>query len=818
MATMFKGKRKKKSIWHFLLPAGLALMAMVLVFFAIQEDVEISLKELELTEIGKNQYAFLSLEGSKVEMGIDGKNPYLSLERWGEEGLFILKMPYPMESSALFDNKVRFSTEPRKEDLPWPKRIFAGFSTLVDGDQPQIDIDFYPLQPREIVETINGEERRFNQLEDGGSKIEIILNQKPESNILRFPIETRGLEFRYQSNLTQEAIDNGFVRPENVVGSYAVYHENKRDHVVGQVNYKTGKAFHIYRPLIYDSKGNETWGVLDLGSEIGYLSITIDPDWLNEAIYPVTVDPTIGYDTIGGSHGFLESNAILGSRYSATTDGEGGSVTRINFYGSSESGNGEVAGAIYEGGASGAGILSPQSETKTVSSKGGHWFSIIFDGPMLESETVYTSAIFFNAGPSPHRFAVAYDSGTISDSVIKFMSFPNWPDPINWDGWVEINGDPCNLSIYASYGIEKPTVTTQAVSNIQTNQADGNGNITNTGGEDCPERGFVYSKTSRADPGNASPAASDYENVVNETGTFGTGAFNLTMTGIDAGVVYYTRAYAKNSAGYSYGDEVAFFIDTSSTSFAIKKADGCECVSAEECYSGFCSGGICGDQWILSTDHDLIYCARTLGYIQRCALWQVGEEENKELAIVFSWELGAPQESFRIQISEDGGFSEFIFNETVTSTSPSGSTASYVPNLLKEEAPLSWGNSYYWRVKVYDGGGNESEWSEIKSFTLDLYPHPYACFEDPKPSADEEVLFDGLQSEIYREGGIISYWWEFQGGDPMTSINATETVSFAAAGDRIVTLEVSDGLNSCTKMVETRVKYPLPDWKEVTPF
>jgi len=103
-----------------------------------------------------------------------------------------------------------------------------------------------------------------------------------------------------------------------------------------------------------------------------------------------------------------------------------------------------------------------------------------------------------------------------------------------------------------------PTVSTYAVSDITTVSIEGNGEITNTGGVACTERGFVYSKTSRGDPGNTSPAASDYEDVENETGTYTAEAFSLDITGLDSGTTYYVRAYAKNSTGYAYGDEVSF--------------------------------------------------------------------------------------------------------------------------------------------------------------------------------------------------------------------------------------------------------------------
>lgn len=109
-----------------------------------------------------------------------------------------------------------------------------------------------------------------------------------------------------------------------------------------------------------------------------------------------------------------------------------------------------------------------------------------------------------------------------------------------------------------------PIVTTGAATNIATSSATANGEITNTGGADASERGFVYSTTSRTDPGNTSPAASAYESAVNEAGTFSTGAYSLPITGLAEGTTYYTRAYAQNSEGYSYGDEVSFVTNAES--------------------------------------------------------------------------------------------------------------------------------------------------------------------------------------------------------------------------------------------------------------
>jgi len=103
-----------------------------------------------------------------------------------------------------------------------------------------------------------------------------------------------------------------------------------------------------------------------------------------------------------------------------------------------------------------------------------------------------------------------------------------------------------------------PTVTTQAVSNIAPTTADANGNITDTGNGYCTKRGFVFSLTSHADPGNIAPALSDYEFSINNNGSFSTGAFFLTLFNLIKDTQYFVRAFAYNSQGYNYGDEVNF--------------------------------------------------------------------------------------------------------------------------------------------------------------------------------------------------------------------------------------------------------------------
>ena len=164
-------------------------------------------------------------------------------------------------------------------------------------------------------------------MEDGGFEIEVYLRQRPESNTFRFAVEGADeLDFFYQPELTAEEIAEDSVRPENVIGSYAVYHKTKANHVEGQTNYGTGKAFHVYRPKAIDANGEEVWA--DLAYLEGVLSVTVPEKWLTAAAYPVIVDPTIGYTTAGATSGNDGGTTL----YSQVTALETATTANVSIY------------------------------------------------------------------------------------------------------------------------------------------------------------------------------------------------------------------------------------------------------------------------------------------------------------------------------------------------------------------------------------------------------------------------------------------------------------------------------------------------------
>jgi hypothetical protein len=178
----------------------------------------------------------------------------------------------------------------------------CNFSIRLKDDTYEADnIRLRTRAGKQIVEWQKGiKTARFYELdgfEDGGFEIEVEFSEKPDTNVIEYTLETKELDLFYQPPLTQEEIDAGSIQPDDVVGSYAAYHKTKKHNRVGGKEYRTGKAFHIYRPKAVDSNGTEVWCELNIDDDL--LTVTVPQEFLDTAVYPVIVDPTFGYTSAG---------------------------------------------------------------------------------------------------------------------------------------------------------------------------------------------------------------------------------------------------------------------------------------------------------------------------------------------------------------------------------------------------------------------------------------------------------------------------------------------------------------------------------------
>ena len=110
---------------------------------------------------------------------------------------------------------------------------------------------------------------------------------------------------------------------------------------------------------------------------------------------------------------------------------------------------------------------------------------------------------------------------------------------------------PLNTIDSITYTIPNPgnlaTITTTAATSITGSTAVSGGNVSNDGGTLVTQRGVCYSTSPSPTTANTT--------IISGSGT---GSFTSNLTSLTASTTYYVRAYATNSAGTAYGNEVSF--------------------------------------------------------------------------------------------------------------------------------------------------------------------------------------------------------------------------------------------------------------------
>lgn len=508
---MFLFKNSKRKIKLLIILIFLAGFFWALNDF-IQEEKTVDylshLKELELKEVKKDFYAFKTKDGNPIKISRErDSEPYLQLEKWEGEVSLKVKIPFKTRGSAVLkDNRLVYSTNP-SQNFAQEKGIFSSLFAFAksfsqkQNEEPRIDFNFYPRES-----------------EDGGIEFDAVLYEKPKSNKLIFPMETEGLEFYYQGELTQKEKEQGASQPENVVGSYAVYHESKKGSFVlsGGKDYKTGKAFHIYRPKIKDSDNNECWGNISI--ENNYLIVEISQEFLDKAIYPVIIDPYFGYTSYGanwqsikGRLSGLEATMGIEVGYAETAFYAGTSTTPaadyFGIYTISDSGL-IASSSLLEGGCMGefctinfgglsdiaSGVYLKDSENYILavtgddltgkggdikydaSGGGGGWYSYasctdstdcppMFATSFATEDRLYSIYVEYTS-PITNIIPVGYQQYTTSSVAVDYDSLnasdltPNWQKRI-WLDLPKPTGSPSTSTEDLYWGIMVPSSTNQ---------------------------------------------------------------------------------------------------------------------------------------------------------------------------------------------------------------------------------------------------------------------------------------------------------------------------------------------------------------------
>jgi uncharacterized Zn-binding protein involved in type VI secretion len=422
-----------------------------------QKELLQKLERLKIKEIEPDKFSFKSLSGDLIEIGEERHSPpqpYLKLNRWDGEVSLKVDIPYAIDGQkSLVDNR-----------LSWVNHRY--------------DVDFYPKFPQEIIETIQGEDHIFRINEEGGVEFDVTLKERPESNVFTFPIETQGLKFYYQPPLHPEhptwADTDGdgkpdSFRPENVVGSYAVYHETQDKFFKTKEEaekYKFGKAFHIYRPKIFDAEDNWVWGELNIKDN--KLTVMIPQDFLDNAVYPVVIDPIFGYTTAGESNNAGQSNCFRGSVFTAPVDVS--TATKITAWASNQI----SATSHFKG------MIVLHSNLNIIADGVGGVATVNTDTTPVERDSVFSTApsltpnTEYVLGTICDTFMLRnhYDSGDTNQGHVCINNYTTPTDP------TDASHNSNKYSIYCTYTAAEPGATYTLLSG--TFDIDGNLTIGNS--------------------------------------------------------------------------------------------------------------------------------------------------------------------------------------------------------------------------------------------------------------------------------------------------------------------------------------------------
>jgi len=309
---------------------------------------------------------------------------------------------------------------------------------------------------------------------DNGIEYEIELSKIPTSNVFNFYLDSQNVVFTYQPPLTSE-FTTGFIaefneecnvtssyvigiktgtvyvhRPENVVGSYAVYGMKNN----GQ--YGSGKLSHVYRPVAIDSAGNRMFGDLVIKDKL--MTVSINSEWLKNAVYPVIIDPTFGDTTTSATSTLVPALSILVIKATPLTSGY---ISSMSVYGTDVGIAGYIRSIVYN--SDGSEVANSPSSGAIFSTGGVSWkvanYLLIY--PQVTAYSQYWIGIVVD---STSGVNVRYDAGTTDYMIVTPITSFEYP-PINIGS---VATGQRNYSIYATYTDQITNVASSVISGTST--------------------------------------------------------------------------------------------------------------------------------------------------------------------------------------------------------------------------------------------------------------------------------------------------------------------------------------------------------------
>ncbi len=190
--------------------------------------------------------------------------------------------------------------------------------------------------------------------------------------------------------------------------------------------------------------------------------------------------------------------------------------------------------------------------------------SVVIDG----IATITEKGVFYGTTPNPkdagQKFAIGTGSGNFTSSLFGLTPNTTYYVTAYATSPVTTLYGP-TVSFKTSAQVQLPTLTTSAITSITTNSAMGGGNVTSDGGAISITEGICWS---------TSPGPTIANSVYSNGLSVGTGSYASLLSGLNPGTTYYVRAYATNTAGTAYGNQILFTTSNSVPNNTVADVDG----------------------------------------------------------------------------------------------------------------------------------------------------------------------------------------------------------------------------------------------------
>ena len=419
-----------------------------------------------------------------------------------------------------------------------------------------------------------------------------------------------------------------------------------------------------------------------------------------------------------------------------------------------------------------------------------------------------------NWSAAPHFLETAIDatgSGQFQVmGVTQFLSVPyalsssngvpggsNPGDMLYWNGsqWIQVpagqNGQVLTFSngVPVWGGVQLPILNTSAVTNITAFTAYCGGTIANDGGSPVTTRGICWNTS-------PSPTTSDFK----ITAGSGSGNFLAQMTGLESSTQYFVRAFATNSAGTSYGQEMTFYTTAGNITLSTTAMSNITTTTAQSGGNITLNGGspviargVCwntapyptvannkttdgsGNGAYTSNLTDL--ALNTQYYIRAYATNGLGTSYGNQLTFTTLPNLPpvAPYSPFPENGSQNQSVSVVLSwscsdpeNDPLTydvffgAENPPTQVVTAIADTFYTQGNLNYNTTYYWKIVAHDDHGNSTE-GEVWSFTT--MEEQWQC---------GDVFVDNRDGQEYNTVQIGTQCWMAENLNIGTRINGSQ--------------------------------------------